>query len=165
MSGFHVPLLSWPVHRLYIYHQAQDTTSASKSTSCEHLLPHCPLIKPRLLKGVLQPSLHVCTLEMQTCLYVGCIASQVPLIACAGAQLSTLCVIPAQLQSMWVPVILLSLSDLAVWLAVENERLTWELSQLQGLVDADELARLRTDIDTLRQQILQMHAHSQVTTY
>ena len=45
-----------------------------------------------------------------------------------------------------------------MWPAVENERLTWELSQLQGLVDADELARLRTDIDTLRQHILQMGA-------
>ena len=49
-------------------------------------------------------------------------------------------------------------------LAVENERLTWELSQLQGLVDCEQLACLRTDTDTLRRQMLQMHAESQVVT-
>lgn len=50
-----------------------------------------------------------------------------------------------------------------VWYAVENERLTWELTQLQGLVDNDELDRLRADTDTLRQQMLHMHAQTQVT--
>ena len=104
---------------------------------------------------------------MHNCNHTGSIASQVFLLACAKAQLSTLWATPLDSfsQCRFLVLCLLSLIDLAVWHAVENERLTWELSQLQGSVDTDELARLRTDIDTLRQQILQMDAHSQVATH
>ncbi len=42
------------------------------------------------------------------------------------------------------------------WYAVENERLSWELEQLRGMVDMDELTRLRSDIDSLRQEMLHM---------
>ena len=39
---------------------------------------------------------------------------------------------------------------------VENERLSWELEQMRDLVDMQELARLRLDLDSLRNQILLM---------
>lgn len=39
---------------------------------------------------------------------------------------------------------------------MENERLSWELEQVRGLVDMQELARLRTDLHSLRNQILLM---------
>ena len=39
---------------------------------------------------------------------------------------------------------------------VENERLSWELEQVRGLVDMQELAHLRMDLDSLRSQILLM---------
>lgn len=47
----------------------------------------------------------------------------------------------------------------SAWCAVENQRLAWELSQLQGAVDTEELARLRSETNALRQQMLQMHTH------
>ncbi|KAL3144137.1 hypothetical protein ABBQ32_003927 [Trebouxia sp. C0010 RCD-2024] len=40
--------------------------------------------------------------------------------------------------------------------ALENERLSWELEQVRGLVDTQELAHLRTDLHSLRNQILLM---------
>ena len=49
---------------------------------------------------------------------------------------------------------------------MENERLDWDVSQLQGLVDTQEVAGLQADTNALRLQMLQMHAHtdsSQVT--
>ena len=49
--------------------------------------------------------------------------------------------------------------------AVENERLSWELEQVRGLVDMEELAHLRMDLDSLRNQILlmaQREDHAQV---
>lgn len=39
---------------------------------------------------------------------------------------------------------------------VENERLSWELEQVRGLVDMQELAVLGTDLHSLRNQILLM---------
>ena len=42
------------------------------------------------------------------------------------------------------------------WHAVENERLSWELEQVQGLVDQQELAQMRSDLDSLRSQMLLM---------
>ena len=43
--------------------------------------------------------------------------------------------------------------------AVENERLSWELEKVQGLVDMQELTHLRSDLHTLRSQILLMTLH------
>lgn len=43
-----------------------------------------------------------------------------------------------------------------MYCAVENERLSWELEQVRGLVDMQELAVLRMDIHSLRNQILVM---------
>ena len=40
--------------------------------------------------------------------------------------------------------------------AVENERLSWELEQLRGMVNMREVSRLRADIDGLREEILHM---------
>ena len=39
---------------------------------------------------------------------------------------------------------------------MENGRLAWELEQLQGVVDLQELHRLRSDLHTLRQEMLNM---------
>lgn len=52
--------------------------------------------------------------------------------------------------------------------AVENERLSWELEQVRGLVDTQELAHLRTDLHSLRNQILLMASqedNAQVTLH
>ena len=40
--------------------------------------------------------------------------------------------------------------------AVENERLSWELEQLRGMVNMQELTRLRSEIDGLREEMLHM---------
>ena len=39
---------------------------------------------------------------------------------------------------------------------VENERLLWELEQMRGMADVNEVTRLRTEIDGLRQEMLHM---------
>lgn len=47
-------------------------------------------------------------------------------------------------------------SCVVVSCVVENERLSWELEQVRGLVDMQELAVLRMDLQSLRNQILLM---------
>ena len=39
---------------------------------------------------------------------------------------------------------------------VENERLLWELEQMRGMADVNEVTRLRSEIDGLRQEMLHM---------
>jgi len=39
---------------------------------------------------------------------------------------------------------------------VENERLLWELEQMRGMADVNEVTRLRAEIDGLRQEMLHM---------
>ncbi|DBA65966.1 TPA: hypothetical protein ACH3X2_002987 [Trebouxia sp. C0005] len=40
--------------------------------------------------------------------------------------------------------------------AVENERLLWELEQMRGMADVNEVTRLRSEIDGLRREMLHM---------
>ena len=47
-------------------------------------------------------------------------------------------------------------ASLTVMCAVENERLSWELDQVRGMVNENEIARLRSEIDGLRQEVLHM---------
>ena len=39
---------------------------------------------------------------------------------------------------------------------MENERLLWELEQMRGMADVNEVTRLRSEIDGLRQEMLHM---------
>lgn len=39
---------------------------------------------------------------------------------------------------------------------VENERLLWELEQMRGMADVNEVTRLRSEIDGLCQEMLHM---------